>query len=166
MQAPRLFAGKVHHIHAASLIDVMVHTDFDVSFTHRCILFGVPKIDDKDSREFKDAKQCAIILIGGRDVIIETVPVPKRANSVSVILYLKGLVPPSDCNVAIDEVDYINVNRYLTWLSERDLAYDRTLASRHKRGLSCEGGDKDRNNTQEEDRGIHPHRNKPRGRVG
>ena len=136
LQTPRLFTGKVHHVHAVSIVDLMIQTPFDVSFTHRCILHKVPKVAGESSRLFNDAKQCAIILIGGKDVIVETVPVPKRANMIAVSLYIKGTVPPTDCNVTIDDVDYIYVNRYLEWLSTNDRPFDKSLVSRHKRGMA------------------------------
>lgn len=160
MQQPRLFWAKVQYIHAHSIIDLLVRTEFDVSFTHRCFLWGVEKIDDTDSREFKDSKRCAVQLLGGRSVVVETVKAPKRSNMAPVVIYVKGRVPESDCNITIDDVDYVNVNRYLNWLAVQELPFDKGLVTAHKRGMSREGGDAPPDGNQEKQRGTHANRHK------
>lgn len=166
MQAPRLFSGKVDHIHAVSVVDLMIHTDFDVSFKHRCSLYSVPRIDDCNSLAFSHAKQCAVIMMGGRDVVVETVPVPKRANMTSVVVYRRGAVPPVDCNIDIDGVDYVNVNRYLKWLASQERPYDKSLVLNHRRGMAREGGaTQRREGTQEKKRGTHEDRDQSRSRA-
>lgn len=160
MQLPRLFLAKVNYIHAHSIIDLLVRTEFDVSFTHRCFLFNVSRIEDTDSREFKDSKRCAVQLLGGRSVVVETVKAPKRSNMVPVVLYVKGRVPAPDCNITIDDVDYVNVNRYLNWLAVQDQPFNKTLVTAHKRGMSREGPDTPKDGNQENKRGTHSNRHK------
>ena len=166
MRAPRLFPGRVDHVHAVSIWDLMIHTDFDVSFRHRCVLFGVPKIDDCNSVLFSHAKQCAVIMVGGRDIIVESVDVPKKANMTSVVVYRRGAVPPVDCNIDIDGVDYFNVNRYLKWLASQERPYDKRLVLNHRRGLAREGGaTQRREGTQEKKRGTHEDCDQSRSRT-
>lgn len=137
LKAPRLYNAKAHHVHSSTLVDVLIHTDFEISFTQRCFLYGVPRTENGDSEEFRDSKQCTIMLIGGRDIVIETVAgTGKKSNMFPIIVYRRGAVPVADCNVAIDGVDYVNINRYLSWLGEQEKPFDRATVGSHRRGLS------------------------------
>lgn len=132
LKTPHLYGGRIQHIHAPTVIDVSIATEFAISFTQRCLLYDVAKIE-AESPEFVAAKTCLIMLLGGRDVVVETIDAPKRANMVQVLVYRKGSVPPSDCNVTIDDVDYINVNRYMTWLASHSKPFDRNLVAQHRK---------------------------------
>ena len=131
---PRLYDATVRHIFSPNRVEILVHTDFRVSFTHFCELVGVPI---PDLEIYDRARHAFILIAGGKPVLVETEPDAKVSNPylTPIYIYRRGSLPRDcrDCAVTAGEVEYINVNRYLVWLSER--GYPIETVKKHRKGF-------------------------------
>jgi len=128
----RIYEATVRHVITYNRVAIMVHTDFDVSFTHICYLTGVPHISSDGL--WDEARYALILIVGGKDVLVEIDSDAKRINNMQPVrMYRQGSLPPDcrDCTITINTVEYVQVNRYMSWLAERGFPDD--VIKKHRR---------------------------------
>lgn len=132
----RLYEARIAYVSTYVKIDATVFTDFRVSFTHRCVLHNVPRVKDSNPERLETLKKATVMLIGGVQCLVETVEpdTPQHPNLPSVIVYRRGIVSAQDCNLGIDNVDYVDVNRYLRWLMSQP-RLDLSIVAKDRRAL-------------------------------
>jgi len=107
----QLLSAKTSHVSSVNSVSLCVYLRFRIS-----IIVDV-KLDDVpfETNVADDGKHCLIIMIGGKKILLDTDDHEKRFPYMGT-LYVKGQIPHKDCCVSINNISYINVNRYMSWL--------------------------------------------------
>ena len=126
-----LYDATVKHVSSVGLMDVSVSHGFGLFSLQRVSLVGVSELDLPEDK-FDAAKWSLIRFCpGGTKVLLELSTEVAGFNGVwPVIVYRRGVLPDNDGYlVDINRIDYVNVNRYLLWLS--GCGFDRDVVKCH-----------------------------------
>ena len=136
---PCFYRAKTHHVNTPTSIDVMVDIRFGIFTLVEIKLKGVDlsfvNRDDENSQKLIDqAKYCLIILLGGKNILVEVEDDSKRKTK--GIILLKSPCPLPECRVEYQGDEYVNVNRYMDYLNKGGFSPESVKNHFHKRKLT------------------------------